>query len=198
MYTPTPGLAPEPPPPPPTHTQAFEEALSLQPKDSELISKIARALVTTHDYQRAMDFYNKSIHNSRSNFSLQLELATLLMRLRQWAQSMAMLQRVLDRPKENPGGVDNLALDVESFLLMARIYKGSMDMDNYLASEERALELQKVGRGRGGGSEGTGGAGTRAEEGGGEAWAEVRLGRARARAILCALLLLLLLLSHVD
>jgi tetratricopeptide repeat protein 21B len=39
--------------------KAYEDALAYQPKDSELISKIARALTTTHDYQRAIDYFNK-------------------------------------------------------------------------------------------------------------------------------------------
>lgn len=28
-------------------------------QDSELIARVARALVTTHDYQRAIEFYNR-------------------------------------------------------------------------------------------------------------------------------------------
>ena len=39
--------------------RAFEDALEYQPKDVELIAKVARALTTTHDYQRAIDFYNR-------------------------------------------------------------------------------------------------------------------------------------------
>ena len=39
--------------------RAFEDALEHQPKDVELIAKVARALTTTHDYQRAIDFYNR-------------------------------------------------------------------------------------------------------------------------------------------
>jgi hypothetical protein len=32
---------------------------ALPPQDSELVVRVARALVTTHDYQRAIDYYNK-------------------------------------------------------------------------------------------------------------------------------------------
>lgn len=39
--------------------RAFEAALEFNPKDTELITRVARALVTTHDYQRALDYYNK-------------------------------------------------------------------------------------------------------------------------------------------
>lgn len=39
--------------------RAFEAALEFNPKDQELVVRVARALVTTHDYQRAIDYYNK-------------------------------------------------------------------------------------------------------------------------------------------
>ncbi len=44
----------------------------------DLITRVARALVTTHDYQRAIDYYNKGIFTQRTNWMLQLELANLL------------------------------------------------------------------------------------------------------------------------
>eukprot|EP00955_Chlamydomonas_euryale_P019586 208442-Chlamydomonas_euryale.AAC.5 len=92
------GLQPE------KAVRAFELALEYQPKDSELIRRIARALVTTHDYSRAIDFYNKAIYIARSNWSLLLELATLLVRLQQWQPAVATLNKCLERQKV--GGVD--------------------------------------------------------------------------------------------
>lgn len=58
--------------------------------------------MTTHDYLRAIDYYNKAIYIARSNWALQLELAGLLVRLRQWNQSVGALNKLLDRPKDNP------------------------------------------------------------------------------------------------
>ncbi|KAL6760145.1 intraflagellar transport protein [Haematococcus lacustris] len=133
-------------------SRAFESALEFSPKDAELVARVARALVTTHDYQRAIDYYNKAIANARSNWALQLELAGLLVRLRSWAQALAVLSRVLERSQEGAGGVEGLALDVEAWLCTARVYKGSGDLDNYSEALGRALELQKalLARSRGG------------------------------------------------
>jgi tetratricopeptide (TPR) repeat protein len=39
--------------------RAFDSALEYNPKDAELIRKIAKALITTHDYQRAIDHYTR-------------------------------------------------------------------------------------------------------------------------------------------
>lgn len=38
---------------------AFVSAMEYSPKDTELILRIARARVTTHDYSGSIDFYNK-------------------------------------------------------------------------------------------------------------------------------------------
>jgi len=123
--------------------RAFELALEYQPKDSELIRRIARALVTTHDYSRAIDFYNKAIYIARSNWSLLLELATLLVRLQQWQPAVATLNKCLERQKDNPYSVENLELDVDAWLIMSKVYKGSGDSDSYSQGLQRALDLQK-------------------------------------------------------
>jgi hypothetical protein len=44
--------------------RAFEAALELSPHDSALACRIGKALVATHDYQRAVDYFNKAIRNS--------------------------------------------------------------------------------------------------------------------------------------
>ena len=38
---------------------AFEAALEYNPKDAELITRVARALVTTHDYEGSITYYKK-------------------------------------------------------------------------------------------------------------------------------------------
>jgi hypothetical protein len=38
---------------------AFVSAMEYNPKDTELILRIARALVTTHDYSGGIDYFNK-------------------------------------------------------------------------------------------------------------------------------------------
>ncbi|KAG1671374.1 hypothetical protein FOA52_002984 [Chlamydomonas sp. UWO 241] len=123
--------------------RAFERALEYNPKDAELIRKIARALVTTHDYSRAIDYYNKAIYIARGNWGMLLELANLLVRLHQWQPAVQTLNKCLERPKDNPYSVENLDLDVEAWLVMARVYKGSGDLESYVQGCTRALDLQK-------------------------------------------------------
>lgn len=61
---------------------SLEQALSLTPRDASLRSKIGRALVTTHDYRRAYEYYENALRLDGSRVELRLELADLYIRLR--------------------------------------------------------------------------------------------------------------------
>jgi tetratricopeptide (TPR) repeat protein len=47
--------------------RAFDSALGLSPKDAGLALKCAEALVTAHDYGRAVDYYSRAIRNEPTN-----------------------------------------------------------------------------------------------------------------------------------
>ena len=64
--------------------QALEAALERQPKDGDLAAQIGAALVATHQYRRALDFYHRAVRNSPANLALHLHLANLLLRLKSW------------------------------------------------------------------------------------------------------------------
>lgn len=64
--------------------QALEAALERQPKDGDLAAQIGAALVSTHQYRRALDYYHKAVRNSPANRPLQLHLARLLLRFKSW------------------------------------------------------------------------------------------------------------------
>ena len=63
----------------------------------------------------------QAITNNKGNWSLQLELAGLLVRLRQWQPAVTVITRCLDRERQDStGSVDNLTTDVEAWLVMAK------------------------------------------------------------------------------
>lgn len=64
--------------------QAMEAALERQPKDGDLAAEIGAALVATHQYRRALDYYHRAVRNSPANLALHLHLANLLVRLKSW------------------------------------------------------------------------------------------------------------------
>jgi len=126
--------------------RAFENAIDISPKDTDLLTKCARALVTSHDYPRSVEFYQRAISHARATTAahrLQLELAELLLRLRQWPAASAAVNKCLERSREGIPASENLQLDVEGWLLLARTAKGQQDMNGFLETQTQALELQR-------------------------------------------------------
>ncbi|PNW81978.1 hypothetical protein CHLRE_06g268800v5 [Chlamydomonas reinhardtii] len=125
--------------------RAFESALEFSPKDVDLITRCARALVTSHDYQRAIDYYTKAIANARggAQHALQLELGNLLVRLRQYPAATAAINKALERNRDGLPATENLQLDVEAWSMLAKVHKGKLEMEGYSQAQSRALELQK-------------------------------------------------------
>lgn len=62
---------------------AYKKALELNPHDSHLASKLGRAYVKTHQYVKAIQFYQEALKN-RNHSSLNLNLAELYLKLRQF------------------------------------------------------------------------------------------------------------------
>ncbi len=56
----------------------------------------------------------QAIFSARQNYWLLLELAKLLVRLRQWGQALAALNKTLERPDAGSSGVEGLSIDVEA------------------------------------------------------------------------------------
>lgn len=105
---------------------ALERALQASPKDVQLMSKIAAALVTSHDYQRAIDFYRKAIRSAgREGVPLQHELAHLLVRLRMWPEATALLNGCLESSSAEGAAatVETLSRDVDAWLMIAKVHK---------------------------------------------------------------------------
>ncbi|GLC77752.1 hypothetical protein PLESTB_000959000 [Pleodorina starrii] len=125
---------------------AFVNALVYNAKDVDLITRCARALVTSHDYQRAIDYFTKAIANARGGVqhSLQLELGNLLVRLRQWQAATSAINKALERNREGLPATENLQLDVEGWSMLAKVHRGTGDLEGYVEAQSRALELQKA------------------------------------------------------
>jgi tetratricopeptide repeat protein 21B len=84
-------------------------------QDSQLARKIGQVLMVVHDYQRAVDYYNKAIRNAPGDVQLQHELGAFLVRMQQWGPAEVCLQRCLDRTKESSPGLESMQVDVETY-----------------------------------------------------------------------------------
>lgn len=65
---------------------SFKSALRQSPNDSILSSKLGRAYVKTHQYNRAISYYKEAIQNDK-NSAMKLDLAELYLKLKQFSNA---------------------------------------------------------------------------------------------------------------
>jgi tetratricopeptide repeat protein 21B len=84
---------------------AFIEALKRDPRDAALAMRTGSALVATHDFNAAIDYYRRAASSDAGNYDLQMDLADLLMRVGRAEEAFA----VLDNVTEDVGGAGTAA-----------------------------------------------------------------------------------------
>lgn len=65
---------------------AFKMALRQNPSDPLLASKLGRAYVKTHQYNKAINYYKEATMND-TNLSMKLDLAELFLKLKQYSNA---------------------------------------------------------------------------------------------------------------
>ena len=130
--------------------EAFENALRYNPKDSRLAEKIGKALVSTHDYRKAQDYYDNALRNMPDNTALRYDMARLYTKLRMFNDSAKTLTKALsnfdedDEDGVNPPGLDVLTKDVETLLLLVETYKESGEKEEMKNTLLRARNIQRM------------------------------------------------------
>ncbi|KAL0963799.1 hypothetical protein UPYG_G00313730 [Umbra pygmaea] len=119
--------------------EIFEQALKKNPKDGALASKIGKALVKTHNYAKAITYYEAALKTEQQNF-LRYDLAELLMKMKQYDRCEKVLQEALAHDPVNE--LQPLTDDCRYLVLLAKI-QGKVDKnDDALLSLQRARDVQ--------------------------------------------------------
>ncbi|CAD7958854.1 unnamed protein product [Amoebophrya sp. A25] len=103
----------------------FEKALAFSAEDkridaTELIRKIGGALVLTHDYETAMNYYANALKRDPSATELRLDLARLHMRLQSWSRAGGELEDALSKIQGD--NVKTLRQKIEVLLTLATVH----------------------------------------------------------------------------
>lgn len=140
--------------------KAYEGALKLNPGDAHLSSKIGRALVTTHDYKKAVAYYEAATDSSKTNedgtaaistatrIFLLHDLAELYLSLKDFANAIRTLESCLSigQQKKKEGSYDEdvaaMAADVKSLSIWADIGLASQDGKMVVETLTQAWTLQ--------------------------------------------------------
>ncbi|XP_012885344.1 PREDICTED: tetratricopeptide repeat protein 21B isoform X1 [Dipodomys ordii] len=118
---------------------AYEQALNQNPKDGTLASKIGKALVKTHNYFKAITYYEAALKSGQQNY-LCYDLAELLLKLKWYEKAEKVLQHALSHEPVNE--LSTLMEDGRSQVLLAKVYSKMERPGEAVISLQQARELQ--------------------------------------------------------
>ncbi|KAK2839753.1 hypothetical protein Q5P01_013493 [Channa striata] len=115
--------------------EVYEHALKKNPKDGALASKIGKALVKTHNYVKAINYYEAALKTEQKNF-LRYDLAELLMKMKQYERCEKLLHEALSHEPVNDLPV--LSDDCRYLVLLSKV------QNNVDKNMEASLSLQRA------------------------------------------------------
>ncbi|XP_045636505.1 tetratricopeptide repeat protein 21B isoform X5 [Ursus americanus] len=118
---------------------AYEQALNQNPKDGTLACKIGKALVKTHNYSKAITYYEAALKSGQQNY-LCYDLAELLLKLKWYDKAEKVLQHALAHEPVNE--LSALMEDGRSHVLLAKVYSKMERPGDAITSLQQARELQ--------------------------------------------------------
>ncbi|XP_051479134.1 tetratricopeptide repeat protein 21B isoform X2 [Apus apus] len=122
--------------------EVYEQAMKKNPKDPALARKIGKALIKTHNYSKAISYYEAALRSGQQNF-LCYDLAELLMKLKQYEKAKNVLQQALDHEPVNE--LSSLMEDGRYQVLLAKIYSKMEKINEAIGSLQQAmLELARL------------------------------------------------------
>uniref|UniRef100_A0A8D0EDX2 Tetratricopeptide repeat protein 21B n=2 Tax=Salvator merianae TaxID=96440 RepID=A0A8D0EDX2_SALMN len=119
--------------------EVYEQALKKNPRDGALARKIGNALVKTHNYSKAINYYEAALKSGQQNF-LSYDLAELLLKLNHCEKAEKVLRQALAH--ESVNDLASLMEDVRYHVLLAKVYSRMGRTDDAVESLQQARELQ--------------------------------------------------------
>jgi len=116
--------------------EAFEGALARNPRDPLLTAKLGEALVRTHQFTKAVHFYQDAV-KSDENFPLRFELAKLQFRLGKWDGAEKTIQQALGDLRDS--GLMRQIGEVDLLTLLAKVQRGA---GNYHQAQQTLIKAK--------------------------------------------------------
>lgn len=118
--------------------EVYESALKKNPKEAALATKIGQALVKTHNYAKAINYYEVSL-NTGGQASLRHDLAELLLRLRQYDKAEKVLKQALEGEGQD---LETLMEQTKYLMLLARVYQKVNKLEDAQEMFTKARDMQ--------------------------------------------------------
>ncbi|XP_074140493.1 tetratricopeptide repeat protein 21A isoform X6 [Sminthopsis crassicaudata] len=118
--------------------EVYDEAYRKNPHDASLVSRIGQAYVKTHQYNKAINYYEAAQKISGQDF-LCCDLAELLLKLKKFNKAEKVLKQALDHDFVND--IPSMMNDVKCLLLLAKVYKNHK-REEVMKTLNKALDIQ--------------------------------------------------------
>jgi len=121
--------------------KVYENALRKNPKDGELAKKIGQVLTTTHDFKKAITYYETAIKNGQK--WLRFELAHLLIKLKNYSKAERVLQaETANEEEDQRSQLDKNISEARRLVLLATLYRDTQRPQEEMQALNRAREVQ--------------------------------------------------------
>eukprot|EP00933_Yihiella_yeosuensis_P014694 TRINITY_DN13064_c0_g5_i1.p1 TRINITY_DN13064_c0_g5~~TRINITY_DN13064_c0_g5_i1.p1 ORF type:complete len:1194 (-),score=308.92 TRINITY_DN13064_c0_g5_i1:80-3229(-) len=107
--------------------KAFQQAIDIEKGkgDPALVQKIGKAMMQTHDYERAIQYYHEALRKHPSQQELRQDLARLYKRLQNWEAAIRELEEALQAVMEE--GFKTTKYRVETLVELAKVHRDFAD-----------------------------------------------------------------------
>uniref|UniRef100_A0A6M2DHR9 Putative o-linked n-acetylglucosamine transferase ogt n=1 Tax=Xenopsylla cheopis TaxID=163159 RepID=A0A6M2DHR9_XENCH len=121
--------------------EAYDQAITQNPKDSTLASKMGRALVKTHQYSRAVEYYKEAVVTCQ-NPNLKLDMSELYCKLKQFENAEKILLKELEDSKDIIDDINVMQMKTKQLLLLSRVKEKSGNLTESIVFLNEAKENQ--------------------------------------------------------
>lgn len=121
--------------------EAYRQAVLQDPMDPMLASKLGRAYVKTHQYKKAISYYNDVI-TVPENYQLKLDLAELYLKLKQYSNAEQIILEDIENNQRHDDDMSKLQTRTKLLLLLARVREKSGDISLSLSTLKEARDNQ--------------------------------------------------------
>ncbi|CAH2281962.1 tetratricopeptide repeat 21A [Pelobates cultripes] len=118
--------------------EVYDQAQRKNPSEASLASRIGQALVKTHQYKKAINYY-EAAQNISGQDLLCCDLADLLCKLKNYNKAEKVLKHALDH--ESVTDLASMMKDVKCLLLLAKVYK-SYKTEELADTLSKTLDIQ--------------------------------------------------------
>ncbi|KAM5158028.1 tetratricopeptide repeat protein 21A [Mantella aurantiaca] len=118
--------------------EVYDQAQRKKPKDATLASRVGLSLVKTHQYKKAVNYYEAALKMSEEEF-LCCDLADLFLKLKNYNKAENLLQHALNH--ESVSDLPSMFNDVKFLILLGRTYK-NYKTEELVGTLNKALDIQ--------------------------------------------------------